>query len=130
MAEEKLPENLKTEDVKISDVKISVEEMAQAGLHLGHRTSKVHPKMKEYISGERSGVHMIDLEKTAEKLKGALDFIGKIVSEGKVLLLVGTKPQIKNIARQTAISSTLIFTSLILTSSVFKFSGNFSSAII
>src|SRR3989339_1240147 len=103
MAEEKLPENLKTEDVKISDVKISVEEMAQAGLHLGHRTSKVHPKMKEYISGERSGVHMIDLEKTAEKLKGALDFIGKIVSEGKVLLLVGTKPQIKNIARQTAI---------------------------
>jgi len=91
------------EDIKNSDIKISVEEMAQAGLHLGHRTSKVHPKMKEYITGERNGVHMIDLEKTAAKLQEALDYIKKIVSEGKILLLVGTKPQIKNMAKQIAI---------------------------
>jgi small subunit ribosomal protein S2 len=103
MAEEKLEEKLKKEDVKISGAQISVEEMAQAGLHLGHRTSKIHPKMKEYITGERNGVHMIDLEKTAVKLKEALNFIAKIVSEGKVLLLVGTKPQIKNMAKQIAI---------------------------
>jgi len=98
MAEEKVLENSKAENTKIS-----VEEMAQAGLHLGHRTSKIHPKMKEYINGERNGVHMIDLEKTAGKLKEALDFIKKFVSEGKILLLVGTKPQIKNIAKQVAI---------------------------
>jgi len=103
MAEEKLEEKSKKEDVKISGAQISVEEMAQAGLHLGHRTSKIHPKMKEYIIGERNGVHMIDLEKTAVKLKEALNFVAKIVSEGKVLLLVGTKPQIKNIAKQIAI---------------------------
>ncbi len=98
-----MEEKSKKEDVKISGAQISVEEMAQAGLHLGHRTSKIHPKMKEYIIGERNGVHMIDLEKTAVKLKEALNFVAKIVSEGKVLLLVGTKPQIKNIAKQIAI---------------------------
>ncbi len=92
-----------SENLKVEDMKISIEEMAQAGLHLGHRTSNIHPKMKEYISGERSGVYMIDLEKTALKLKEALDFIAKIVSESKILILVGTKPQIKNIAKQIAI---------------------------
>ncbi len=84
------------------DFKIDQDEMAKAGLHLGHRISRVHPKMKPYISGVRSTIHIIDLEKTAEKLKAALEFVQKIISEKKTLLLVGTKVQVKELTEQIA----------------------------
>lgn len=93
----------KTEKSEKKDVfKLDVEQMAQAGLYFGHRTSKVHPKMKPYIFGTRGGVHIIDLEKTKEKLQEALEFIGNIISENKVLLLIGTKIQIKDLVEKTA----------------------------
>ena len=81
---------------------IDPEEMTRLGLHFGHRTSKINPKMQPYISGVRSTIHIIDLEKTKERLSQALDFIQKLVSENKVLLLVGTKIQIKNIVKSIA----------------------------
>ena len=84
------------------DFKLKPEEMAEAGLHFGHRTSRIHPKMKPYISGSRNTVHIIDLEKTVEKLNQALKFIKEIVSDNKVLLLVGTKIQIKDMAKSFA----------------------------
>jgi len=87
---------------KKSISKIIPEEMAEAGLHLGHSTSKTHPRMKPYIYGTRNAVHIIDLEKTAEKLKEALKFIGELISEKKNLLLVGTKVQIKDLVKKTA----------------------------
>jgi len=81
---------------------ISIEEMAQAGLHFGHRTSRINPKMKPYLYGTRNNVNIIDLEKAAEKLKEALAFIQDIISEGKVLLLVGTKIQAKDLLKSVA----------------------------
>ena len=87
---------------KKSDFNINTEEMAKAGLHFGHRTSKIHPKMKPYLFGARNGVHIIDLEKTAEKLKEALSFIQQIISEDKILLFVGTKVQAKDLVKSTA----------------------------
>ncbi|OGZ18606.1 MAG: 30S ribosomal protein S2 [Candidatus Nealsonbacteria bacterium RBG_13_42_11] len=87
---------------KISDFKVNPEEMAKAGLHLGHKTSSTHPKMKPFIYGTRSGVHIIDLEKTAEKMKEALKFIQGLVSEKKTLLLVGTKVQAKELVKNMA----------------------------
>jgi len=92
----------KTKKGKKEDFGISIEEMAEAGLHLGHRTSKVFPKMKPYIYGVRSSIHIIDLEKTAQKFKEALEFIQKLVSENKTLLLVGTKVQISNLVKEFA----------------------------
>ncbi len=80
--------------------KIDPEEMARAGLHFGHRTSKIHPKMKPYLDGVRNTVHIIDLEQTAEKLKEALGFIQELISAGKILLLVGTKIQVKNLVKE------------------------------
>jgi len=88
--------------IKEKDFKINSEEMAKAGLHLGHRTSKINPKMKPYLFGARNAVHIIDLEKTAEKLKEALKFIQGIVSEGKTLLLIGTKIQVKDLVEALA----------------------------
>lgn len=87
---------------KKEDLKINTEEMAQLGLHFGHRTSRIHPKMKPYIYGVRNSIHIIDLEKTAEKLKEALNFIQKVISEDKILLIVGTKIQIKDLVEDIA----------------------------
>ncbi len=81
---------------------INVEEMAQAGLHFGHKTSKVHPKMEPYLYGVRNTVHILDLDKTKEKLEAALKFLWQIISEGKVLLVVGTKVQVKNLVKDFA----------------------------
>ena len=53
-----------TKQVKKEDFNINLEEMVKAGLHLGHRSSKTHPKMKQYIYGARNDVNIIDLEKT------------------------------------------------------------------
>jgi small subunit ribosomal protein S2 len=64
-----------------------------AGLHFGHKTSKWNPRMKPFIFGERNGVHIFDLEKTAEYLKTAMQFLEKSAQENRTILLVSTKQQ-------------------------------------
>lgn len=83
---------------------LNLEEMAKAGLHFGHRTSKIHPKMMPYLQGVRNTVHIIDLEKTKEKFEEALKFIQKLILENKILLLVGTKIQIKDLVNEVAVA--------------------------
>ena len=78
------------------------QEMMAAGLHFGHRTSKTHPKMKPFISGVRNTVHIIDLEKTKEKLQEVVEYVKKLKEEGKILLLVGTKVQQRSLIQETA----------------------------
>jgi len=87
---------------KKDEFNLDPKEMVRAGLHFGHRTSRIHPKMKPYIFGVRNTVHIIDLEKTAEKFKEALQFIKKLISENKVLLFVGTKIQIRKLVKDVA----------------------------
>jgi len=89
----------------------TVEEMLKAGMHFGHRTSKWHPKMEPFIFGSRKGVHIIDLRKTQKLLAEALEYLKKQASEGKVILLVGTKMQVKNILKKTAEETGLPFVS-------------------
>lgn len=80
----------------------SMLEMLQAGVHFGHKASKWHPKMKPYIFGERSDIHIINLELTAQKLKEALDFLKKTTAAGGVVLFVGSKDQAKEIVKRHA----------------------------
>lgn len=82
---------------------INIEEMAKHGVHFGHKKSRTHPKMAPYLYGIRSGIHIIDLEKTKEKFLEALTFIEKLIFEKKTLLIVGTKIQIKNLVKEFAI---------------------------
>ena len=86
---------------------IKTEEMIVAGLHLGHRTSRVHPKMKPYLSGVKNTVHIIDMEKTAEKLEEALKFIQELILEKKTLLFIGTRVQAKELVKSFAIENSL-----------------------
>ncbi len=81
---------------------IDVEEMTKAGVSFGHQVSRLHPKMKLYLAGVRNTVHIIDLDSTAKKLSEALIFIEKLISEDKVILLVGTKIQVKDLVQETA----------------------------
>lgn len=80
----------------------SAAELAKAGVNLGHKTTKRHPNMESYIYGVRNTIHIIDLEKTAEKLAPALDFIVEKISCGATILFVGTKPPAKDIIKTYA----------------------------
>lgn len=70
---------------------ISIDEMIKAGLGFGHQKSKLHPKMKDYTAKIKDKVYLIDLEKTADKLTEALDYLKSLKQEGKGILFVGTK---------------------------------------
>ncbi len=71
-----------------------IEDMLKAGMHFGHRTNRWHPKMKPFIFTSKNGVYIIDLKKSQEKLQEALEFISRLVGEGKSILFVGTKSQV------------------------------------
>lgn len=77
-------------------------EMLKAGVHFGHQSSRWHPKMGPYIFGIRNGVHIIDLEKTAQKLAEAQEFIKKVVSSNGTILFLGTKRQVKPVLEREA----------------------------
>ena len=85
------------------EIKLSVEEMEKAGVNFGHKASKLHPKMKEYVSGIKNNVQIFDLEKTAKEFSKALTYISKIVAEGKSMIFVGTKIQLRAIIQAAAI---------------------------
>jgi small subunit ribosomal protein S2 len=70
-----------------------VRQLLEAGVHFGHQAKRWNPKMAKFIFGERSGIYIIDLEKTAKALKEARDFIINIASKGGTFLFVGTKKQ-------------------------------------
>ena len=86
-------------EVKKAEFDIDIDEMAKAGLHFGHKTSKVHPKMEPYLYGVRNGIHIIDLEKSKEKLSQALEFVKNLISENKILLVIGTKIQSRELVK-------------------------------
>lgn len=77
------------------NTKLNTEEMMQAGVNFGHRVSKLHPRMKQYVSGIKNNVHTLDLEKTSVELQKALEFIKKILFENKKIIFVGTKIQLR-----------------------------------
>ena len=79
-----------------------MDEMQTAGLHFGHRVSRLHPKMKPYVSGIKNNVHIIDLEKTQKEFEKALQFISKLAVEAKTILFVGTKIQMKQFVKSNA----------------------------
>jgi len=81
---------------------VDIKELLAAGAHFGHKTSRWHPRMAQYIHSKRGGSHIIDLTKTVEGLDDALAFISKTVSEGKQVLLVSTKRQAAEVVQTTA----------------------------
>ena len=85
--------------------KITIEQLLEAGVHLGHKTLRWNPKMKKYIFGEKNSIHIIDLTQTVEFLKNALVQVHKTISAGGKLLIVSTKKQaseqVSELAKET-----------------------------
>ncbi|MDD4899972.1 MAG: 30S ribosomal protein S2 [Candidatus Omnitrophica bacterium] len=79
-----------------------IKQLLEAGVHFGHKTARWNPKMKKFIFGERSGIYIIDLEKTEECLNKARDFLLNLSSKGEFVLFVGTKKQAQEVVLQEA----------------------------
>jgi small subunit ribosomal protein S2 len=77
-------------------------ELLEAGVHFGHQTKRWNPKMRPYLFGQRSGIYIIDLEKTLDGLQQAYDFVRDIGSRGGIVLFVGTKKQAQEIVAREA----------------------------
>ncbi|MBI4092389.1 MAG: 30S ribosomal protein S2 [Candidatus Kerfeldbacteria bacterium] len=82
---------------------ISLAELLKAGVHFGHQVSRWHPKMRPFIFTSRSGIYIIDLEKTSAALKRAQQFVRERALAGGVVLFVGTKRQARAIVQSAAV---------------------------
>jgi len=81
---------------------ITQKDLLDAGVHFGHLTRKWDPRMAPYIFMEKSGIHIIDLNKTLESLEQASNALKNIVRSGRKVLFVATKKQAKEIVAEEA----------------------------
>jgi small subunit ribosomal protein S2 len=88
---------------------IALKELLEAGVHFGHQTKRWNPKMKQYIFGERNGIYIIDLGKTAKLFREAEDFVTTLASDGGTVLFVGTKRQAQDAVAEEAQRSSMFF---------------------
>lgn len=80
--------------------RVEFERLLEAGAHFGHLRRKWNPNMAPYIFGEKKGIHIIDLNKTAVKLEEAANAMKSIARGGKKVLFVATKKQAKDIVAE------------------------------
>ena len=72
---------------------ITIKQLLEAGVHLGHKTLRWNPRMKKFIYGEKNSIHIIDLTQTVVMLKSAMKEVHKCISGGGKILIVSTKKQ-------------------------------------
>ena len=80
----------------------TMRQLLEAGVHFGHQTHRWNPKMKKFIYGDRSGIHIMDLSKTVPLLHQALVQVRDTVAKGGRVLFVGTKRQAQEPIREAA----------------------------
>lgn len=81
---------------------VTLEELLKSGAHFGHKASRWNPKMAPYIFTLRNKFHIIDLEKTFQRLSAAGEFLASLATRGGTVLFVGTKRQARTIVRAQA----------------------------
>ncbi len=86
-----------------------IKQLLEAGVHFGHQTKRWNPKMAPYIFGKRSSIYIIDLEKTADFLQKARDFLKDLARKGEVVLFVGTKKQAQETVKEQALACGMYF---------------------
>lgn len=87
---------------KSQNLSISVKDLLEAGAHFGHQTSRWNPKMKRFIFEERNGLYIIDLAKTLQQIRNAVEVVRDVIARHKSILFVGTKKQAKAVIRELA----------------------------
>ena len=81
---------------------VSMRELLEAGVHFGHQTRRWNPKMRRFIFTERSGIYIIDLTQTSERLEEAALFVRNLAERNGTVLFVGTKKQAQDAVRDEA----------------------------
>ena len=81
---------------------VSIKDLLEAGAHFGHQKHRWNPKMKRYIFEERNGIYIINLAKTAQQIRAAIDVISSVVDKHQSILFVGTKKQAKIVIKDCA----------------------------
>ena len=79
-----------------------MKDLLEAGVHFGHQTKRWNPKMKPFIFGERNGIYILDLGRTAKLYRDAAEFVTKTASQGGTVLFVGTKRQAQEAVAEEA----------------------------
>ena len=82
---------------------ITIKDLLEAGVHFGHQTKRWNPKMKKFIFTARSGIYIIDLQKTLQCLEIACQKVKEVVAEGQSPLFVGTKKQAQGVVKEEAL---------------------------
>ena len=84
---------------------VTIQQLLEAGVHLGHKTLRWNPKMKKYIFGKRDSIHIIDLTQTLELINLALEKIFQTIKNNGKILFISTKKQaseaISDLAKDT-----------------------------
>src|SRR5687768_16217711 len=88
---------------------IALKDLLEAGVHFGHQTKRWNPKMKPYIFGERNGIYIIDLAKSARLYREAEQFVANLAAEGRTVLFVGTKRQAQDAIAEEATRSGMFY---------------------
>lgn len=88
---------------------ITVKDLLDAGVHFGHQVRRWNPKSKPFVYDNRHGISIIDLEKTYDLLEKASKAVEEVVSQGKQVLLVGTKRQAQEPIRELAAATNMPF---------------------
>jgi small subunit ribosomal protein S2 len=81
---------------------VDVKDLIEAGVHFGHRTQRWNPKMKPFIFEARNGIYLINLEKSAQQLEAARDFLRNLSAKGTRILFVGCKKQAQGVVKELA----------------------------
>ncbi len=81
---------------------VGIADLLEAGVHFGHQTRRWNPKMRRFIHGERNGIYIIDLLKTAALLQQAQEFAAQVAHRGGTVLFVGTKKQARDAIKEVA----------------------------
>ena len=81
---------------------VSMRQMLESGVHLGHQTRYWNPKMGAFIFGHRNKIHIINLEKTLPLYKEAMNFLGSLAANGGRILFVGTKRSARDTIKEEA----------------------------
>ena len=82
--------------------KVTIKDLIESGAHFGHQTHRWNPKMKRFIFEERNGIYIIDLAKTMQQIRSAVDVVRALVAKRKSILFVGTKKQAKIAIKECA----------------------------
>src|SRR5271168_5027259 len=93
---------IKGQGLATQQTEVTIKDLLESGAHFGHQRHRWNPKMKRFIFEERNGIYIIDLAKTMQQIRNAVDVVKEMISKRKSILFVGTKKQAKSVIKECA----------------------------